>query len=141
VHAQVQLLRELCDVIQRFSTAVLCDGDGSQQEQQQQGATEAAAADLSAVPWMLPASELALQCIANMAAMQHGTEAEAAPEAAVAASHGAATFDSALGGAEDWAAAVELMHALEAKCDVDNSKYAGISGLVQMVKTRLGGNA
>jgi hypothetical protein len=136
---QVQLLRELCDVLQRFSTSVLCDVDASQQ--QQQAATEAAAAELSAVPWMLPASELALQCIANMAATQHGIEVDATAVAGGAPSPSAATFHSVSGVADDWAAASELMCAVESQLDGDSSRYASISGLVQMVKMRLSGSA
>jgi hypothetical protein len=140
VHVQVQLLRELCDVLQRFSTSLLCDGDASQQ-QQQQAATEAAAADPNAVPWMLSASELALQCIANMAATHHGVAVEATAVAGGVPSHSAATLHSASCVAEDWAAAIELMCALESQLDGDSSRYASMSGVVQMVKTRLSGNA
>jgi hypothetical protein len=117
--------------LQRFSRALPSDGEASQQ---QHAAIQAAATDSGATSWMLPATELVLQCIANLGAMHSLVEASA-----VAA--GDNVIASYSGAPEGWAAAKELLCILEQQLECPSSTYASIYDLVQLVRTRLGGDA
>jgi hypothetical protein len=133
---QVHLVEELCDILQRVSRALPCDRDAGQQQQQQPAATNAAEAGADTPTWMLPAAELVLQCLYNMATMESMILEQS--DSPITAGSGNAQDSST---AACWLAAKELTSRLEAQLDSDSSAYSSISGLVQLVKTRLGSNA
>jgi hypothetical protein len=135
VHLQVHLLQELCDVLQRISSILRSCSEADQQREASATDTANAAADTPT--WMLPAAEIVLQCLSNMAAINSVLQDQSSTPAAAAAAAAEDGSRADSGRAAGWLAVMELACALEAQLDGDSSAYGSIYGLVQLLKTRL----